>query len=276
MLPELSEADARGTISGIYSEVRTLCGVPYVSSLHRHLATRTGWLEWCWAAVGPAYASGAAQSAAWEAAAAVPVEPLPPISAAALRLMGVPDPDVAGIREVCESFIRVAPTNLMFVALARGQLARHGVAREDAAESGSTWTPPAAPARLPALVDVEAAHPDLRDALLQLANPVAGHAFVPGFYRMLGHWPGYLAHVATELGPRFVDATTRATCDAVVGAVDAASEPVLASLAPPPATVPRPPEAEHADVLAVMERYRKTSPEMVVFGRALRAALPGG
>ena len=58
MLAELSETDARGEIARIYAEVRALCAVPYVSSLHRHLATRPGWLEWCWAAVRPAYLSG--------------------------------------------------------------------------------------------------------------------------------------------------------------------------------------------------------------------------
>ena len=39
MLAELSEADASGELAQIYAEIRTLCAVPYVSSLQRHLAT---------------------------------------------------------------------------------------------------------------------------------------------------------------------------------------------------------------------------------------------
>jgi hypothetical protein len=35
-----------------------------------------------------------------------------------------------------------------------------------------------------------------------------------------------------------------------------------------------PPAREFADVLAALDTYRKTSPEMVVFGRMLGDALP--
>jgi hypothetical protein len=38
MLPELTEQEATGHIAQIYQEMRTLCAVPYVSSLQRHLA----------------------------------------------------------------------------------------------------------------------------------------------------------------------------------------------------------------------------------------------
>ncbi len=272
MLPELSESQAEGEIARIYAEVRTLCAVPYVSSLHRHLATRPGWLEWCWAAVRPAFVNGKAQNAAWAAAAGARVPPLPAISASALRLMGVDAAARDSIRAVCESFVRVSPTNLMFVALVRAQLRRvGGAAIRDAA---SSWTPPPALPELPEMVDMDSAGADLRATLLQLRNTVAGQPFVPGLYRMLGHWPAYLAHVATVLGPRFDDPRIVQACHALAGRVDAASASVAAGLPPPPAAVPRPSVDEHADVLAVMERYRKTSPEMVVLGALLRDALP--
>jgi hypothetical protein len=51
VLAELGERDAAGEIAAIYAEIRRLWGVPYVSSLQRHLATRPGWLEWVWAAL---------------------------------------------------------------------------------------------------------------------------------------------------------------------------------------------------------------------------------
>ena len=44
MLPELPESVADGEIAAIYEELKTLCALPYVSSLQRHLATRPGWL----------------------------------------------------------------------------------------------------------------------------------------------------------------------------------------------------------------------------------------
>lgn len=272
MLAELSEADARGDIARVYAEVRALCAVPYVASLHRHLATRPGWLEWCWAAVRPAYLSGEAQIAAWQAAAAVRVATLPPLSASALRLMGVDDVAREHIRAVCESFVRVSPTNLMLVALVRRQLERAPGA--DLSRAPSDWQPPPAADALPAMVDMASCDEDLRTTLLQLSNPVAGQPFVPGFYRMLGHWPAYLAHVATELGPMFDDVATTTACNDVVAAVDEAAGRVFENLPPPPASVARPAQHEHAAVLEVMARYRKTSPEMVVFGTCLKNALP--
>src|SRR5688572_12486325 len=105
MLAELRERDARGEIAAIYAEVRRLWAVPYVSSLQRHLATRPGWLPWTWAALGPAFASGTAQAAAWGAADGLAV-PLAPISRAALRVWGVDEAGERTIRSACASFVR--------------------------------------------------------------------------------------------------------------------------------------------------------------------------
>jgi hypothetical protein len=49
---------------------------------------------------------------------------------------------------------------------------------------------------------------------------------------------------------------------------------VFAALPSPPAAPPMPPAGEFADVLAALDTYRQTSPEMVVFGRMLGDALP--
>jgi hypothetical protein len=126
------------------------------------------------------------------------------------------------------------------------------------------------------MVDMQRASAPLREALLSLSNTVAERPFVPGLYRMLAHWPAYLAHVATVLGPRFTDPHTTAACHGIADRVDAASAGVLEALPPAPAAPPRPPAGEHGEVLEVMARYRKTSPEMVLFGTLLRDALPPG
>ena len=57
-------------------------------------------------------------------------------------------------------------------------------------------------------------------------------------------------------------------------AVDGEIPAVFAALPMPPATPPMPPAGEFADVLAALDTYRKTSPEMVVFGRMIGDALP--
>ena len=88
---ELPEGEATGRIAEIYAEIRHFYGVPYVSSLQRHLATLPGVLEWAWDAVRPGFANGVLPEAAAEAARGVSLSPLPPLSPAALRLLGVDD-----------------------------------------------------------------------------------------------------------------------------------------------------------------------------------------
>jgi hypothetical protein len=114
---------------------------------------------------------------------------------------------------------------------------------------------------------------DERAVLMQLGTEMDGKPFVPALYRQLAHWPVFLAWVATELGPRFAAAeTAKARADFREASWNAAPEivarlPKLPDLPPPDAaTVPR--------ILAAIEGYATTSPEMVMFGRLIRDALP--
>jgi hypothetical protein len=79
--------------------------------------------------------------------------------------------------------------------------------------------------------------------------------------------------VATVLKPHLDDAATTAAGQRLLSAIDAEIPAVFAALPAPPATIVVPPTSEFGDVLAALESYRKTSPEMVVFGRMLGDAL---
>jgi hypothetical protein len=272
MLAELRERDATGEIAAIYDEIRRLWAVPYVSSLQRHLATRPGWLEWTWAALSPAFASGMAQAAAWRAAEGLTVPRLAPISRHALRVWGVDADGEAAIRAACASFVRVSPVNLMLSGLLRRLL--RGDRPTGTASVPRDWTPPPPVGPLPSLVDPTALPPAQQAVLATLGTMVGQQPFVPGLYRMLASWPAFLAHVATVLPPHLEDATTRAACQRLLDAVDAEILAVFAVLPMPPATPPMPPGAEFADVLAALDTYRTTSPEMVVSGRMIVDALP--
>jgi hypothetical protein len=271
VLAELREADAHGEIAAIYAEIRRLWAVPYVSSLQRHLATLPGWLEWTWAMVGPAFVSGRAQAAAWRAAEGVAVPRLPPVSRDALRTWGVDAAGEAAIRATCASFVRVSPVNLVFAGLLRCLLQGE---RPQGKGLGSGWTPPTPLGPLPRLVDVAALAPAERAVLVSLGTMAGGQPFVPGLYRMLASWPAYLAHAATVLQPHLHDAATGAARHRVLAAVDVEIPAVFAALPSPPARPPTPPTAQFTGVLAALDTYRKTSPEMVVFGRMLGEALP--
>jgi hypothetical protein len=272
MLAELRERDATGEIAAIYDEIRRLWAVPYVSSLQRHLATRPGWLEWTWAALRPAFASGVAQTAAWRAADGLTLSRLAPISRHALRVWSVDAGGEAAIRAACASFVRVSPVNLVLSGLLRRLL--RGDQPRGAASLPRDWTPPPLLGPLPALVDPAALPPAQQAVLATLGTMVGEQPFVPGLYRMLASWPAFLAHVATVLRPQLEDAGTRAACQRLLDAVDAEIPAVFAALPAPPAAPPMPPAGEFADVLAALDTYRKTSPEMVVSGRMIGDALP--
>lgn len=272
MLAELLERDAAGDIAVIYGEIRRLWGVPYVSSLQRHLATRAGWLEWAWAALGPAFTSGTAQAAAWRAADGLAVPRLAPVSRDALAVWGVDAVGEAAIRAACASFVRVSPVNLVLSGLLRRLLT--GERPAGVAGAPARWTPPAPLGPLPPLTSPTALPPAERAVLASLGTTVAGQVFVPGLYRMLASWPGFLAHAATVLRPHLDDAVTRATGQKLLAAVDAEIPAVFATLPSLPGSPAMPPAAEFAEVGAALDTYRKTSPEMVVFGRMLGDALP--
>jgi hypothetical protein len=271
-MKELAERDATGQLATIYGEIRRLWAVPYVSSMPRHLATRPGWLEWVWAALGPAFASGRAQTAAWRAAEGLSVPRLAPIARDALTVWGVDERDASTIRTVCESFVRASPANLVFSGLLRRLLAGERPGGPSAA--GEVWTPPPAAPALPSLVDPAALPPAERGVLLSLATPVAGEPFVPGLYRMLARWPGFLAHLATELRPRADEPATRAAHRRLLEVIDAEVPAVFATLPPLPEHPPMPASAECSDVVAALDAYRKTSPEMVVSSLMILRALP--
>ena len=272
MLPELQEHDATGAKATIYAEIRRLWAVPYVSSLQRHLATRPGWLEWTWAAVGPAFTSGRAQVTARLAAEGLVVPSLAPMSRDALRVWGVDPAGEAAIRAACASFVRVSPINLVLSGLLRRILT--GDRPTGPADGGPDWTPPAPLGPLPPLVEPAALPPSQRVLLASLGTAVGGEPFVPGLYRMLASWPAFLAHAATVLRPLQDDGATRAACQRLLAAVDAEVPAVFTLLPPLPAAPPMPPARDVPAVLAALDTYRKTSPEMVVFGRMLGDALP--
>lgn len=269
---ELPENEAAGEIAAIYARIRALHGVPYVSSLYRHLATHPGVLEWTWALIGPAMRDGRIQATAWTIAAQSEEEPLPRLSPAALSVFGVDAAGLQAIRAVCDSFLRVAPSNL----LAAGCLA--AALQAERLPDGTVrpmpdWHPPAALPPLPRMASPESADPAVGDLLQQFATPMGDQRFVPGLYRMLVHWPGYLAHVAGELVPRLADPGWQARGEAIAARIVAAVPGILPACRLPTDRARPEPGLEPA-LLAAIATYRCTSPQMIMVSQLLRDALP--
>jgi len=272
MLAELSEAKASGEIADIFAVVRRLFAVPYVSAIYRHLATTPGLLEWAWGTVAPAFRDGSAQETSWRLAADLPVAPLAPISREALHVLGVDASAEAAVRATCEGFVRVAPANMMFAALLKMLLA--GDKPKADGTKASTWSPPQPLPAPPKLVDMATLDEALRAVLMRFAATAADGPFVPGLYRMLGHWPGLMARLSVVLAPRNAAAETHAAYDLLRARIDAAVPDIFARLPASAAAPAMPSGLDRARVLDALATYRKTSPEMVVFGRLIRDALP--
>ena len=267
MLAELSEDGATGQIAEIYNEIRRLWAVPYVSSLQRNLASKSGWLEWTWAALGPAFISGSAQSAGWEITANLPLPKLPR-DWPSLPYQGKAEVEVIG--KVCESFARVAPVNLIFAGLL-GRLLIEGTTFGKGWPS-STWLPPETLPSLPPMLNITALPSDLQAKLINLGTDEGGELFVPGLYRILAKWPNIIDYLGTTL-PRFKELPeTEIARMALLMKIDAAVDEIFTKL-PPLSSAKIPTPHLTKEVLATLAIYRRTSPEMVIFGRYIAAAV---
>lgn len=271
MLTELAEADARGEIADIFAEIRHLYATPYVSSIHRHMATRPGVLEWAWEAAAPAFRTGIAQGTAWRIAGTAALKPLPSIPAEALAVWDVQAADIPRIAAIAESFTRVAPLNLVFGGIVRDELRGKAPTHRTALPSAS-WTPPSSLAAPPQMVNAASLADAERNMIGLFRSGTGDTAFVPGLYRMLAHWPDLLAHLAVVLRPSFASEEKKTVSATLLERIDAAVGELHAKL--PQTTRKAPSGAEAKHLLGMIDGYRVTSPEMILFGRLIREALP--
>jgi hypothetical protein len=271
-MAELAESEVTGALARIYDEIRVYCGVPYVSSLQRHIATMPGCLEYAWAAFRSAFLDGTIPETAWQRVNMVAVEAFPKLSPAALRLMGVDGDGIREIRNICDNFTRVSPINLLFAGCVE-RLIEGAVLGGKGTEQPSEKIPDMLPP-MPAMIDLDATEPDIASVLMQLRTELGGKPFVPGLYRCLAHWPAYLAHAATLIKPVLNDPAAREKRASIAETIIAAADDIIASLPPVPAEYKSPSAEQGQAIIAAIKTYRVTSPEMVVFGTLLRNALP--
>jgi hypothetical protein len=270
LLAELPEAAATGRTAEIYDEIRRFSGVAYVSSLQRYLATLPGVLEFVWDALAPAMASGTIPETGWRLALSVRLSPAAPVTGTMLQDWGVDAAGLAAIRNIAANFVRVSPVNLMtgacLVRLLNG-------ARPSGAGFSDVWAPPSMLPPMPGNVDPDMLPPDQRAVLLRFATVVDGKPFIPALYRQIAHFPGVLAWLAAELVPRLTAAETATARAAFRAAAQAAAPDIVNRLPCLPDRAP-PDAATMLRVLAAIDRYAETSPEMTMFGQLILDALP--
>ncbi len=269
LLPELSEDQATGDIARIYGEIRRFSGVPYVSSLQRYLATMPGVLEWVWDAIRPAIVSGVIPQTAWRLAENARLTPPPPVSPAIRGAWKLDMSAYAVIGAIAENFVRVSPVNLMTGACVRLLLTApppHGDGFNE------TWTPPAMLPPMPGNADPAALPPEEREVLMRFATELDGAPFIPALYRQLARYPAFLSWLADALVPLLTAPETNAVRIAFRAAAMDAAPAIVARLPGLPSVAP--PGAETTKrVLAAIDRYAGTSPEMTMFGRLILDAI---
>ena len=278
MINDIDEGSASGRIAEIFGEVRDLWCVPYVSAVHRFMASQPGLLEWAWEAVGPAFADGSIQEQAWKMTSGLAFQRLPAIDETLIAKWDYDADDRRSAQSVAASFERVAPVNMMFAALLqRVILEDRGVAPTFAGgDKAQLWpTRPAGLPPLPTLVPVDTALDPDREALLAFASQMGSQPFVPGLYRILGNWPPMLRHLAQVLPPVLHSPEIRVTYEVIRTQVDVAAAAVVLDRALDDLPRPRPDASTIANFQSIAETYRNTSPEMIVAGRLIREALEG-
>jgi len=273
LLAELSESDATGEIARAFEEMRVYCGVPYVSTLQKHVATMPGCIEWMWAALRPGFVSGEMPETAWRLAGEIDIDPLPQISDSALRLMGVDEDGLEALNNICDMYARVSPCNLMFSDCAR--LLLTGSDGGGKGFATKNWTPPAMVPELPPMPGLNTLGADCGAVLQQLGRSLGDSVMVPGLYRYFALWPAYLAHIATELTPLMADEGIRKAGLAMARRITEAAPGIVAKLPPVPKNLRRPGPKETGAIIAALDMFKVTSPEMVIFSTLLKRALPG-
>ncbi len=270
MSSEVGEATATGEIAKVFAEVRQLWGVPYVSAIHRFMAAQPGLLEWSWAAVAPAFRNGLAQQTAAQCAEGLDLNAIDPIPDEVLAAWQMSDDDRKAVLDICASFIRVSPINMIFAGLTATLLTESAAPVMTSADSVE---PPVMLPALPEMVDMTTLGTGQSSSLHLFASDMVGQPFVPGLYRMLAHWPSLMMHLAIVLPPRLADARSIAAYDELRAQIDAAVPGVRATLPAEPAEPPRPSDEAGQHFLEIIKTYRKTSPEMVVASRIIQAAI---
>lgn len=274
IVPEVSEADARGETADIYEQIRLYRGLHTVSLFYRQLAAISGGLPWAWSVLRPLVVSGEIIRAGEGLVVALNLPLLPSIRRSALRLVGVDAAAETAIRSVLDTLNWVNPINLVTTTCLKMALQGNG-SRSDASRPAHGWQegqPPATVTELPPWMHPTKMSGPLADLIVALGSR-GDDRIVAGMYRHMAHWPGYVAIAAILLLPRLESGEIDEAGREMLEPARTVSER-LVSMLPRNDETPPLTAAARTDVETVLDNFLKKIPEMTIVGKLLRDAMP--
>lgn len=197
-VPSILEADARGEIAEIYSDIRKVLGTSVVNLIWRNLATMPGALQWTWSTVRPLHA-GPAPLHAEAVRRTIALPDVPGLSADVLAAAGLQPSGLKTIHDILDSY---QYTNALALVVLSALLAHFEPDAANPVKPADTAPPPPGTA-IPELPPMAALPPEVTRLITELNGfgEDTERSLIASMYRHLAYWPAYLALIRTVLAP---------------------------------------------------------------------------
>lgn len=214
--PSIGEAEATGETAELYADTRDTLGMSFVNLVWRNLASIPGGLRWTWQTIKPLYDNGAVYSEGGALRAAQDLPPVPRLSSAALRSVGIDKRDETIIRSTLLGYDRGNTLNIVAFCAVLARLNGHTPPPYPSVRQPPPPLP-AAPVSALLILDEMPAHvAEMVRTVNLIGARGSGQDLQVSLPRNLARWPGLLALYYTALRPLHDDGSLLTTIDGVV------------------------------------------------------------
>ncbi len=230
---QVREQDAPPETAAIYSDIKTVSGLPQVNLIWRHFAAFPGILRWAWDTVSPVVASTAMDTARQRIVSSITLPTIAPMGVDGLRSARLSDQARASISAVIDFYMRGNLINIVALTALRMRLEYPD---RPAAHLTASTHPAPAPIQLDPLPRIDALDASLAAQIraLSIRHEGLGDGVIPSLYLSLSHWPGLIEALPTWLSSLYEPVAMQAARVGTSKLADAEAEAMLPELIPPP------------------------------------------
>jgi len=271
---ELSQQEARGTVAGLYSEIRDTMGLSMVNLIYRRMAAEEGVLEWVWAWINGAINSLDIEDELAQLSDGVAWPAVKSVQRASLPLLGIDEVEEIKLASVLSQYNRGNSLNLLLLNAFLAHLKKGKVLQ------GPRMQPLKARRvhvkELPPILDLGQMGQDTAAVVRVLAKYVSppGSLMIPSLFRHLAHWPGFLALVAPHILQSIANGEVRKVSSCLKER--AVSKVSALRLQTTDIITEKVPSIDIRDYWAeeIDSYLQKPIPEMIVIGNMIESILP--